>query len=159
MHFQSKFSHLSFNGSLVLPVAAFLFPLPGFAQLSPIEVTVDPGSGLASSPEQPRILLLTEHLQFTPTDEKLSEIQTTSSNSLSELAANSPNSGIAFGENPPQILLLTEHLQFTPTDEKLSEIETTSGNAFPEIVPDAANSSNIGENRPQILLLTEHLQS
>ncbi|MCT7984460.1 hypothetical protein NG796_14255 [Laspinema sp. A4] len=161
MHFQSKFSHLSFNGSLVLPVAAFLFPLPGFAQLSPTQVTFGPGSGLASSQEQPQILLLTENLQFAGSDKKLSEIETTSGNGFPETVADAANLGIASGETPPQILLLTEHLQsVTDSDEKLSENETTSGNGFPETVADAANLGIAsGETPPQILLLTEHLQS
>ncbi|MCT7961985.1 hypothetical protein NG791_15045, partial [Laspinema sp. D1] len=103
MHFQSKFSHLSFNGSLVLPVAAFLFPLPGFAQLSPTQVTFDLGSGLASSPQQPQILLLTEYLQFALPDETLSEIETTSGNAFPETVPDAANSSNIPGENLPQI--------------------------------------------------------
>ncbi|MCT7955153.1 hypothetical protein, partial [Laspinema palackyanum] len=106
MHFQSKFSHLSFNGSLVLPVAAFLFPLPGFAQLSPTAITFGPGSGLASSPQQPQILLSTEHLQFvTDSDKKLSEIETTSENAFPEIVPDAANSSNISGENLPRILL------------------------------------------------------
>ncbi len=139
MHFQSKISNLTFNGSLLLPVAAFLFPLPGFAQLSPIEVTFEQRSEIASSVEQPRILLLTENLQFNNSDEKLSEIGITFT-------------GLGAIANPESSevhkLLSTENLRSADDLENLPEIPATSD---PEEI-------TLSDHEPRIVLSTEHLQ-